>query len=235
MLPRLILALAVAVGVWLFISWLQRLPPAARSKLLRQILMFGGIAVLVAAVLTGRLHWLFALLAAMIPLAQRLLTLSGLFKSLKSAMGPTPGQTSDVATRFIRMELNHDTGEMTGEVLQGKFRGSSLGDLSMEELVELLKECTAADAQSAAVLESYLDRVHGDRWRQESAGGPRASAEEAMTAEEAYEVLGLESGASREQIIEAHRKLMQKLHPDRGGPTYLAAKINQAKDFLLGD
>lgn len=234
MLPRLILALAVAVGVWLFISWLQRLPPAARSKLLRQILMFGGIAVLVVAVLTGRLHWLFALLAAMIPLAQRLLALTGLYKSLKSAMGPTPGQTSDVATRFIRMELNHDTGEMTGKVLQGKFRGRSLGDLSMEELVELLKECTAEDPQSAAVLESYLDRVHGDRWRQESTGGSRASTE-AMTAEEAYEVLGLESGASREQIIEAHRKLMQKLHPDRGGPTYLAAKINQAKDFLLGD
>ena len=55
-----------------------------------------------------------------------------------------------------------------------------------------------------------------------------------MNASQALEVLGLEPGATREAIVSAHRHLIQKLHPDEAGSSYLAAQINRAKDVLLG-
>jgi hypothetical protein len=132
---------------------------------------------------------------------------------------------------------------MTGLVKEGRFHGRALEDLGIEELVDLWAECRAEDAQSAAVLEAYLDRTQDEAWReaaQRAYGGARAgprppSGPGAMSQEEAYEILGLEPGAGPEEIHEAHRRLMQKIHPDHGGSNYLAAKINQAKARLLGE
>ena len=55
-----------------------------------------------------------------------------------------------------------------------------------------------------------------------------------MSPDEAREVLGLKPGHTKEDVIQAHRRMMQKAHPDRGGSNYLAAQINKAKDTLLG-
>ncbi|QQP92355.1 DnaJ domain-containing protein [Skermanella sp. TT6] len=139
------------------------------------------------------------------------------------------------------MRLDHDSGRMGGEVLRGRFQGRMLDDLGLEELLDLLRECRDADSQSAAILEAYLDRTREEDWRAgapgagEHGGGSAGSRGTggAMTREEAYEVLGLQPGASEGEIKDAHRRLMLKMHPDQGGSTYLAAKINQAKDLLL--
>jgi DnaJ-domain-containing protein 1 len=109
--------------------------------------------------------------------------------------------------------------------------------LNLEELLSLLEECRAGDQQSAAVLETYLERAHGSEWRERAAtaaAGQAGFGGGTMTREEACEVLGVKPGASKEAIKEAHHKLMNKIHPDHGGSTYIAAKINQAKDILLG-
>ena len=147
-----------------------------------------------------------------------------------------PGQTSRVATEHLEVELDHDTGEISGRVLKGAFAGRHLEDLAPVELARLWQDCRFADPQSAQILETYLDRAH-PTWREDlgrTDGGDTSGAEGGMTHEQALEILGLQPGASEEDIRRAHRDLMMKMHPDRGGSTYLAAKINEAKEVLLG-
>ncbi|MCW5731819.1 MAG: DnaJ domain-containing protein [Alphaproteobacteria bacterium] len=157
---------------------------------------------------------------------------------------PSPGQKSRVETPWLAMELDHDTGHSDGEVRQGPFAGFRLSDMTEHDLIGLLDHCRASDPQSAVLLEAYLDRVHPD-WREQPAatgagdsGGERPSGGPAgragLTREEAYAILGLQPGASDEEVREAHRQLMKKLHPDQGGSNYLASQINAAKDLLLG-
>jgi hypothetical protein len=143
------------------------------------------------------------------------------------------GQTSQVRSNFLTLELDHDTGAMTGDIVAGRLAGTKLDTLELSTLVGLLGEF---DAESRDLLAAYLDRRHPG-WRENAQGdaatgsGPPRSGK--MTKEEAYQILGLEPGAGAEEIGRAHRGLMKKLHPDQGGSTYLAARVNEAKDVLL--
>jgi DnaJ-domain-containing protein 1 len=144
------------------------------------------------------------------------------------------GKRSQVRAAMVEMVLDHDTGEMEGTVLAGPHAGQRLAALGEAELLDLLR---IADADSRALLEAYLDRrIPG--WREHRDADPAAGRGErrrdgAMTEQEAYEILGLEPGASAEDVRRAHRALMKRLHPDQGGSNWLAARVNQAKDVLL--
>jgi DnaJ-domain-containing protein 1 len=244
---RILLGLAAIAALWWLLRWFLRTPPARVRRHMTRAIIAAGIGVLVLLAVTGRLHWLFALAAFLLAGVGRLMTLlnllpllrraGGVFKSgAASSAGTAAGQQSQVESRFLRMSLDHESGQLDGQVLEGPHAGARLSELPLAALLELLRTCRREDEDSAQLLESYLDRVHGADWRagfaaqgQEQDGftsGP-------MTEEEAWRILGLEPGADREAIIAAHRRLMQKLHPDRGGSGYLAARINQAKDCLL--
>ena len=148
-------------------------------------------------------------------------------------------KSSEVNTDSLRMELDHATGELEGEVLRGPFAGRSLDSLGLRELLDLLAVCQREDPRSVALLETYLDRRQPD-WRAHVAGEQAqgthhaAAADGSMDEATACSILGLAPGASADDIKAAHRRLMTKLHPDHGGSDYLAAQLNQAKDFLLG-
>ncbi|KAB2919775.1 MAG: DnaJ domain-containing protein [Hyphomicrobiaceae bacterium] len=146
------------------------------------------------------------------------------------------GQTSRVTTEHLEMELDHDTGEIRGHVLKGFFAGRTLESLAPVEMAHLWQDCRFADPQSAQILEAYLDRVH-PTWREDMAradGTSDTGPNGAMSRAQALDILGLKEGASDDEIRRAHRELMMRMHPDRGGSTFLAAKINEAKDVLLG-
>lgn len=252
MLGRLILLIVLGGGLVWFLYWFRTTPPEQVARVLRRSFLWGAIGFLALLAITGRLNPLFAAVAAAIPFAMRAINLLGvlpLVQQLLRALGlrgiPSnaggkgggSGQTSSIRTRFLDMTLDHATGAMDGLVQEGPAQGQHLSGLSLAQLLDLLDLYRRDDPQSAAVLEAYLDRERGEAWREQAPGGdtqpPRAG--QAMTKDEALAILGLTPGASASEIREAHRRLMQRNHPDRGGSDYLAAKINEAKRLLLGD
>ena len=233
----LISALAVIVGIALSIKWFIHADP---RKVLRALRWIGLIlAILVAGVVayTGRLNLLIAAAALLLPWFLRMRAIRN---AMKAARGPSAGQISEVRTRFVIMQLNHDTGEMDGVVQEGPYAGQQLSDMPLDAVLELTREAMAADQQSAQVLQAYLDRMHGADWREQMGGAGRQQTGEAaaggpMSHEEARAVLGVDRNATEDDIKRAHRRLMQQFHPDHGGSDYLAARINEAKEVLLGE
>jgi hypothetical protein len=151
--------------------------------------------------------------------------------------GANAGNISKVQSYRFAMELDHDTGAVTGRVLNGQFAGADLIDLDEYETRILLAE-VEADADSLSLLESWLDANRAG-WREyfaeeaARAAGDQPAGESSDPLEEAYAVLGLKPGASDDEVRAAHRELMKGVHPDHGGSSYLASKINAARDRLL--
>ena len=239
-MARIILLIAAVVLTLFLFRWIKKQPANKRWQVLTVVV----VVILLGLVLTGRLHWLYAFVGAMIPILQRafslIVYLPALQRLLRTFSGnkPRAGQTSQVETDYLHMELNHDTGNLTGRIKSGTHRGRQLQDLSLEELTRLHEEYARVDEDSKLLLGNYIDRMHGTEWRtlyeSENSTEEGTSFSGTLSEKEAYAILGLEPGADKASIIEAHRRLIQKLHPDRGGSSFLATKINQAKDFLLG-
>ena len=246
-MPRLVILIALLFLAWLGYRWFMRTPPEQVSRTLKQAALWGVAIVFIALAATGRMHWLFAAGAAVLPFAQRALgllrflplakNLYGRYQAKQTYQAPKTGQSSTVETRFLRMTLDHDSGEMDGEVLEGGYEDRLLNQLTLDELLNLYSECQRIDPESAALLEAYLDRSYSE-WREQaetpSNNEAAAPTSDSMTLNEAREILGVDENASEQEITHAHRRLMHKLHPDRGGSDYLATKINLAKDCLLG-
>jgi DnaJ-like protein len=241
-MPTLI---AGVVAVFLLYSLLQMFRAANPAVLARGIKIGGGIVSLAVAAFTG----IKGELAVAIPLGifgAGLLGwspfgasgLGGIGSSIGGMFGSrtarSPGQSSQVRSQFLDMTLDHDSGGLTGQIVAGPNAGHSLDEFDLPQLAAMM---TSFDAESVALLESYLDRRF-PAWRQDAQGNAAgrqgaAAAGSKMTDEEAYQILGLQPGAGRDEIGRAHRALMKKLHPDQGGSTYLAARVNEAKDTLL--
>jgi hypothetical protein len=143
------------------------------------------------------------------------------------------GKTTSVRTAMLEMTLEHATGSTEGRVLAGQFAGRTLSQLSREDLFTLLQECARSDPQGAQLLRAYIERLGFAQEQATGGGGKPGRGPGGMSVEEAYDVLGLRAGATAEDVHAAHRALMKKHHPDQGGSTYLASKINEAKDVLL--
>jgi hypothetical protein len=231
-MPEILLGVVVLVlGLWA-VNAFSKADPKQAARVLRAI--GGGAALIFAGFLLLRGE-----IGVAVPVGLFGLGLLGWVSLWPATFGArtqkSTGQASQVRTAFLEMELDHDSGAMHGRVLKGRLEGTALDSLDRAALVALLGEI---DADSQNLLAAYLDRREPG-WREHAqgdtaaGGGPRPSSGGKMTEEEAYQILGIQPGASAEDISRAHRSLMKKLHPDQGGTTYLAARINEAKDVLI--
>lgn len=239
----LVLVLIAVISYRLFQTKAKNMNKQELFKLFAMVLL---IAVAILA-LTGRLHWITVVLAALVPLLRNaipaLVRLFPLFqhlhKTTQANRNSNPGQTSTVNTAYLALHLNHDSGELSGEVLQGLYAGKQLADLDQQQLQELLEFYHTQDGESAQLLQAYISKRFGQQSNQQSNSQQdhqqrsRSSHSGDISHEEALAILGLSEPYTKDDVIKAHRKLMQKLHPDRGGNDYLAAKVNRAKDVLL--
>ena len=255
MVAYVLLGVALLVLVVVLGRWFASANPSSLAKWIKVGFIVAGAAATIFLGVTGKAQ------LALLPLALTGLPwIIGRMAAGRVNPHPTSGGRSDVETPYLRMTLDHDSGEMEGVVLQGRHAGHRLDELSEPELLDLLGECGPRDDQGRRLLEAYLDRTLGADWRERAeaaAGGQgragasggasgsggggtgqgwgrKSAGRTPMSREEAYDILGLRPGAGADEIKEAHRALMLKLHPDHGGSNYLAAKINQAKELLLG-
>ncbi len=237
----LLLAFIAGLVILLLVArWVARKPPRVRRKWL----LYGGLGVLVALALSGRLHWLAAAIGATLPLLYKLFALVRfvpLFTRIFHNLNLGSQGFANFQSRSLVLEINPLTGTMDGRVLAGAYKGRRLSSFNKSELEALMAAFVKDDPQAAQLLQSYQRMRsrragdHGDHGDHGGdGGGDRGEAATPdMSRDQALRILGLKPDAKREAITEAHRRLIQKLHPDRGGSAHLAALINQAKDLLL--
>ncbi len=232
-MPAVLIALVLLAVLGMGTFWFMRANPATLARRLRFVLVALGSLVLGMLLLFG-VRFLPGLLPELLGLAGIgiAMLLARAARRTSPADFSTPGSAkrTQVRTAFLQAWIDHGTGEVGGTVLVGRFASRGLDGMTDRELLELHGEC-ARDADSLKILEAYLDRRLGADWRR--AQKPPSAARGDMSRDEALAVLGLQEGATVEEIKAAHRRLIQRMHPDVGGSADLAARINRAKDVLV--
>jgi hypothetical protein len=229
----LVLGFVAMLALVYGLRWMIRVNPATLARILKYAAVAVALVGVGLVIVIGRWGLLFVAGGLLYPLWRNWQ------QSRRAAgIGAPQGRSSAVETIYLSMTLDHDSSTVDGRVKAGRFQGRRLGELTLPNLLALLEEVRGGDPEGLAVLEAYLDRIHGPDWRgreqEKESQRAKPPAGGTMSEEEALDVLGLNPGASVAEIREAHHRLMMKVHPDHGGTSYLAARLNQARDRLLG-
>jgi hypothetical protein len=238
-MPTLVAGVIAVIILYTLLQWFRAANPAVLASALK---IAGGIVCLAVAAFTGMKGEIFAAvplglfgagLLGWAPAGAALGGWAGLGGRIWRGAS-SGGGSSNVRSAFLDMTLDHNSGALAGKIIAGTYAGRSLDEFDLPQLAVLMP---TFDAESSALLESYLDRRFTG-WRENTQGAgagrqQRQASSSKMTTQEAYQILGVQPGAGADEIRRAHRSLMKKLHPDQGGSTYLAARVNEAKETLL--
>jgi len=236
----MVLGIAVMIGLILAMNWFVSANPKTVIKVLKWGLLGLFGVIILFLIVTGRFGLALWALPALLPWIMRARMFARTAKNFSRMAGGAghTGQASSVTSKYLDMELDHDSGDMMGYIREGLHAGRKLNSLSAEQLAGLQSSYLSDDIESARLLAAYLDRTYPD-WRDDTEtyddqGQQRSTAPNAqMDRAEALRILGLEDPVENPEIKAAYHRLIGSLHPDRGGSAYLTSKINEARDFLL--
>ncbi|MGK0298615.1 MAG: hypothetical protein ACI9XC_002237 [Gammaproteobacteria bacterium] len=240
-MSKIILLILILAGITFWWHWKSTIDPKERKQLLQKTIIGSLVIVSLLAVVTGRMHWLGALFAGMLAMLRQYLPLVIRYFPMITQLyrNFTPrSQAQDkstVITKYIEMMLDHESGKLSGKVIAGEFKNKLLDDLDLTQLSKLFDFCVSHDMDSARLLENYLvDRFGENPSNSTNSNNSNiASSTDEMSQSEALQILGLEDNPDSDEINKSYRKIMQQLHPDRGGNQYFAVKANQARQVLL--
>jgi DnaJ-domain-containing protein 1 len=237
-MSRIIFFVIMLAGIVFWWHWKNTTDAKLRKRLLQRSVIGALIIFLLMMVVTGHMNWMGAVLAGVLAFVRQNIGLVARYAPVITQFyrahvsASQPSGTATVSTRFIRMNLDHATGKLSGNVLAGEFQGRALDSMNKSELDRLQDWCGKNDADSARLLESYISARFGANSGSSTHNNSTGVSAGDMTVEEALQVLGLKAEPSKEEITQAYRKIIQQLHPDRGGNEYFAAKANQARQVL---
>jgi len=229
--PRLFLLLALLAGAYITLILYRQASPENKRKWLWRAGISAVLIITVFAAATGKASWLGAIAAGLIAGARRWLPLIIRYLPMLGQLIKRSGvKAAKISSGFIEITIEPSNGNIDGTVLQGRFTDKKLSELSEQELEELAQDCQD-DAKARRLLTAFRLR---NQKRQQQHTQPPPPTYAQMGRKEALAILGLSEDCDKADIVKAHKKLIQKMHPDRGGSDFLAAQINQAKDTLIG-
>lgn len=241
MLLAIILGTATLLVIVLSLRAYSMADPRRLAGRLKWFLVAFAACLIIALAVARQFSLALFLAFAAVPLVRHVFEASRAARVRERMAGAASGRTSQVKTRFLRMVLDHDSGALDGEIIDGDHAGRHLSELAVADLLALHAGYGRLDPPSAQVLEAYLDKQFAG-WRtseDEAAAADRGAAISpepgSMTREQAHQILGVPAEASEAEIRAAYRRLIGLVHPDRGGSGFLAAQVNLARDILLGD
>ncbi len=237
MFIRLFFILVLIAVIFYLMARYRRLPAQKRKQWLVKVGVGLFVAVMLLAVLTGRMHWLGGVLAALVGFAK-----FGFHFILRALpflrfLGNQGFSSPVFSTEFLKVKLELGRNSISGMVIKGPYKDSPLESLSDEQLAELEQHYKNLDNRSYFLIRVIRQRMGGS-YQQSGNQQQDYSAVNDPSVDEALQILGLEDYLGKELpekdiVVKAHRRLMQKLHPDHGGNDYLASRVNVAKEIVL--
>lgn len=225
MLIKLIFAAVILFFLFKWIHKFKKTPQDQQKQKLFQLFLIGVAVAILFGVVTGKMHWFGAVIAGALPFLRNGL---GLIMRFAPLLIRSTGGKARFNTEHLNVEIDLNNKSVTGVVTKGLHEGKQIQQLTPQELDELLEYYQSRDKKSVFFIKAVKKGFTAQN-------DPPPQTFIDPDRQEALQILGLSDNPSKEEIIKAHRKLINKLHPDRGGNDFLASRVNQARDTLLKD